>query len=124
MKASVFVKIEISKSSGYIWIDKMFHEHDLESEYEDMIEAVKKFGQTRWETIEGFKLIYLNVNVEFDGRKKNISTDDVLKSIAKEGLAEKVGSSMLGDFYIPTEELENILSDQLTKRKIMAGLVA
>ncbi|MGM9986363.1 MAG: hypothetical protein ACI35O_03950 [Bacillaceae bacterium] len=124
MKANIFVKIEISKSSGYIWIDKMFHESDIESEYEDMIDAAKKFGQTKWETIEGFKLSYLHVNVEFDGRKKGIGTDDVLKSIANEGLAEKVGSTMLGDFYKPTEKLEIMLSEQLTKRKIMAGLVA
>lgn len=122
MKANVFARLEISKSSGYISINKVFFEKELHEEYEGMVTTMKEFGHNRWETIEGYELMFILVNVSYDGRKKRVTEEDILKSLEKANLAEKIGSSMFGGFYKPTEELETLLKNRLNKRKLLAGV--
>lgn len=121
--AKLFVRVEISKSSGYISITEMMHESDIEERYESHVETLKEFGHSKWETFEGFKLSFVNINVKYDGRKKRISEEDVLKSFENEGLAKYSGSSMFGSYYLPTEELTSLMSDNLNERKVLAGLI-
>lgn len=122
MKTEIYVKVEISPSSGYITVENMFHKTKLEEKYDYHVDMMKKLGRTRWETIEGFEMIYLQVTVEYDGRKKQINQDDVLKAFEREGLATNVGHSMFGGFYKPTKKLEFIISKQYNKRKELAGI--
>lgn len=118
MKASVYVKIKISPSSGYILINEIILENEICNEYNYVKERRKEFGFSgKIETIEGFKLQYILTEVEYDGRKRKITENDVLSSLEKQGLAKKVGESMFGGFYLPTEKLKEILRNQYNQRK-------
>jgi len=118
MKANIYVSVK-PKMDENIYIDTMIHESDIEEYHNDHLESSKKFGGDKAESLEGFKLTYLYVkNVEFDGRKKKITQDDIKKALEKQGYATYTGTtSMFGGFYRPTEKLINQLNDQLKTRK-------
>ena len=79
---------------------------------------------SRCESFESYKLWFVFLTVEYDGRKKSISEQDIMKAMEKAGYAQNTGfSSIFGDYYKPTSELENLLAAQLHKRKVMAGLI-
>ncbi|WP_405101511.1 hypothetical protein [Oceanobacillus sp. FSL H7-0719] len=118
MKANAYVRIEESPSSGYISIEDIVLESYINNKYEDVKESHKQFGFTdRMEVLEGFKLKYVLIEVEYDGRKRSISEEDVKESLSKQSLAIKVDESMFGGYYLPTDKLKLILSDQLKQRK-------
>ncbi|MBM7598136.1 hypothetical protein JOC34_000493 [Virgibacillus halotolerans] len=118
MKANAYVKIEESPSSGYISINEIILENYIDESYRENIESAKEFDfRNKVETLEGHKLKYFFMTVEFDGRKKSIAENDIKQSLEKQGLVTKVGSSMFGGYYLPTEYLQTTLKEQLNKRK-------
>ena len=114
MKAKVYAEVTFSESSEYINIESYFLECQLENKYNDISSRYEKF-----ELIEGFKLSYVFLEVEFDGRKKVIEEDDILQSFHSLGLADKIGENMFGGYYIPTKKLTTLLKNQLEERKLM-----
>jgi uncharacterized protein YbbK (DUF523 family) len=122
MKTKVYVMLEESPSSGYITIKRMFHESELNEEYNYHVELLTKYDKNRRvESLEGFKLQHILVNVKYDGRK-GIQDEDILKSLKTQGLVTQHGSCMFGGFYKPTDELKAILNDQYNRRKVLAGV--
>jgi hypothetical protein len=118
MKVNVYAQIKESPSSGYITVEDMIMETGIEDKYKQIKENYKNFGETsKMEILEGFKLQYVLVEVEYNRRKKSIKQDDVLKSLEKKKLVVKVGECIFGGFYLLTDELRNILEDQLNQRK-------
>lgn len=118
MKSRMFVELETSPTSGYISVRKMFFEEDLEYEYETDIEAAKYFGfRRKVETLEGYKLRFIELDVNFDGRKRKITEEDILHSLEQQGLLTKKGGGMFGDFYAMNASLEDQLDKQLKQRK-------
>ena len=119
MKINLLVKIKISPSSNYVNIEDWMHESWLEENYQESIESTKKFRlSNKAETLEGYKLNYIAVEkITFDGRKKQPSNDDILDAMERDGLVAKKGDSIFGGFYLASEKLEILLSDQLERRK-------
>ncbi|MGF2715491.1 hypothetical protein ACQUY5_25085 [Bacillus cereus] len=123
MLADVYARISISPTSGYVLVDQMVLAKNIGQKYQEQVSTMQSVGQ-RYESFEGYKLTYLRLTVRYDGRKKSISQDDVLEAMESEGLCNKVGSSMLGGFFLKTDELEKKLQEQLYKRKCLAGMVS
>ena len=120
MKANLFIHLNVSET-GYIIIKEMFYEGKIMERYKDMVETAKMFN-AKAESFEGFKLRYLFITVEYDGRRKQITENDVIKSLEKQGLAKKIGDNIFGGYYKITDKLKAILDDQMNKRKALAGV--
>ena len=117
MKRNVYVQLEESPSSGYISIKGAVPEANIEESYRDLIKNGKLFGsRKKEEAFEGFKLRYIHIEVNHDGRK-GIKNHDILQSLSSHNLAIKKGESMFGGFYLPTNKLKSMLEKQLSKRK-------
>ncbi|MEK4025465.1 hypothetical protein [Sporosarcina sp. FSL W7-1283] len=117
-KIELYAKLEVSPSSGYLSVTEIFPSNDIKKEYNYSIERTRKFGFTnKVESLEGYTLQYVLLSVYYDGRKKSVHDADILKSLESHGLAKKVGESMFGGFYLPTNELESMLEIQLKQRK-------
>lgn len=117
MKTRVYVELECSKSSNYLSVNGGLLEKDLQQAYDEHCDFLMKMTNLHCEIFDSFKLRYILLEVEYDGRKRKISNEDILRSLTKHGLAEKKGESMFGGFYLPTKKLQSILEDNLNKRK-------
>lgn len=119
MKTNIYVDLKILES-GYVYINSFNFEEYIEESYEESKEFSKKFNHDKCETLEGYKLQYLFLEVEFDGRKRKVTDQNIYSSMEKSGLCNIVKGSednMLGGFYLPTGKLKNLLANQLKQRK-------
>jgi len=118
-KVDVYARLKESPSSGYLYVEDMILQCDIEVNYNRFLEDRGKYGITgKCETLEGYKLQHVLIAVEYDGRKNSINKNDILKALCKQKLAEKVGECMIaGDYCLPTDELKTILDNQLNQRK-------
>jgi hypothetical protein len=118
MKTNIYISLK-PKMDENIYIDNMIHEYEIEEKYNNHVEFAKKWGKDKTESLKGFKLTYLYLeNVEYDGRKRKITQDDINKTLEKQGYATFTGAgSMFGGYYRPTEKLINQLNEQLETRK-------
>lgn len=118
MKANIYISLK-PKMNENITFDTMMNEYEIEDSYNDHLGFSKNFGLDKVESLEGFKLSYLYLeNVEYNGRKKKITHDDICKTLEKQGYVTFTGTtSIFGGFYKPTEKLINQLNNQLEKRK-------
>ncbi|WP_039076312.1 hypothetical protein [Bacillus sp. MSP13] len=120
MKADFYIDVEILKSE-YIYLNGIQDEEEILNSYQYDVGFSKKIG-TRIECLEGFKKKYIHLNVKFDGRK-GVQNEDVMAALVREGLALDTGvRSIFGNYYKPTENLKNLLDEQLKQRKKLAGV--
>lgn len=92
MKTKLYVQPEILPSSGYVYVDM----------YRAMLEE---------EIEEDYKSRYILLTVQYDGRRKKITQQDVMKAMEKEGLVTNTGTgSIFGNFYLPTNKLKEKLA--------------
>lgn len=116
--AMLYVELEESVSSDYISVNKMFHESDLQNEYDKLVEILT-LHKVDAPTMEEFEERYILINVKYDGRKRSISESDVLKTLEDKGYLKKVGGSMLGGFYLKTDKLK-VRKELITGRLLEA----
>ena len=126
-KLNLYAWVKINEHN-LIYVDPVMCqlESDIKERYESHVSFVKenRGENARCETFEGFKLTYVFLTVEYDGRKKSINEQDIVKAMEKAGYAQNTGNSnIFGDTYKATDELKNLLAAQLHKRKVMAGLI-
>ena len=120
MTREVYVKLEISPSSDYISRSEMVVKEDIGKEYDRFKGSMKSFKSIhKIEVFEGFKLTYVLMNIEYDGRQRRIKESDIFRSMELKGLVINRGASMFGGYYEPTEKLNQILVTQKEKRIAM-----
>lgn len=108
MKREIYAKIKKSPSSGYLSIEKMFFKEGLKSEHEYENDILIKWGyENKIRKIEDFEKDFLLINVEYDGRKRKITDEDILMTMHKNELVERKGESMFGGFYLATDRLNS-----------------
>lgn len=109
MKREVYAEIRKSPASGYLSIEKKFFKEDLKSEHEYENSVLIELGyENKIRSIEDFEKDYLLINVEYDGRKKEITDEDIFMTMHKNELVERKGKSMFGGFYEATDKLNNM----------------
>ena len=109
MKREVYAEIRKSPVSNYLSIEKKFLKEDLKEEYQFECEILTNWGnENKIRNIEDFEKDFLLINVEYDGRKKEITDEDIFKTMHKNELVERKGESMFGGFYLATDKLNNI----------------
>lgn len=116
MKINIFARVSVNYS-GHVKIDDTTLDGTLVEKYEDCLEFAKQMGDSQLETFEGFKLSYLNFDVTLDRRKKTIKNIDILKSMHKDGLIEKLSDNIFGGLYVTTEELNKKLNENFAARR-------
>ena len=108
MKREIYVKIKKSPESNYLIVDDKFLKEDLKSEHEYENDILIKWGhENKIRKIEDFEKDFLLINVEYDGRKKEITDEDIFKTMHKNELVERKGESMFGGFYLATDKLNS-----------------
>ena len=108
MKREIYAEIRKSPSSEYLSIKKMFFKEDLKSEHEYENDILIKWGhENKIRKIEDFEKDFLLINVEYDGRKRKITDEDILMTMYKNKLVERIGESMFGGFYLATDKLNS-----------------
>lgn len=108
MKREVYVKIKKSQESNYLIVDDKFLKEDLKSEHEYENDILIKWGyEDKIRDIEDFEKDFLLINVEYDGRKKEITDEDIFMTMNKNELVERKGESMFGGFYLATDKLNS-----------------
>ena len=108
MKREVYVRVKKSPESNYLIVDDKFLKEDLKSEYEYENNILIKWGhEDKIRRIEDFEKDFLLINVEYDGRKKEITDEDIFKTMNKSGLVKRKGESMFGGFYLATDKLNS-----------------
>ena len=108
MKREVYARIRKSPTSEYLSIEKKFLKEDLKSEHEYENDILIKWGhEDRIRKIEDFEKDFLLINVEYDGRKKEITDEDIFMTMHKNELVERKGESMFGGFYLATDKLNS-----------------
>ena len=108
MKREVYAEIRKSPVSNYLSIEKKFLKEDLKSEHEYENDILIKWGhENKIRDIRDFEKDFLLINVEYDGRKKEITDEDIFKTMHKNELVERKGESMFGGFYLATDKLNS-----------------
>ena len=108
MKREVYVKVKKSPESNYLIVDDKFLKEDLKSEHEYENDILIKWGhENKIRKIEDFEKDFLLINVEYDGRKRKITDEDILMTMYKNKLVERIGESMFGGFYLATDKLNS-----------------
>lgn len=108
MKREVYAEIRKSPVSEYLSIEEKFLKEDLKSEYEYENDILIKWGhENRIRKIEDFEKDFLLINVEYDGRTREITDEDIFKTMHKNELVERKGESMFGGFYLATDKLNS-----------------
>ena len=108
MKREVYVKIKKSQERNYLIVDDKFLKEDLKSEHEYENDILIKWGyEDKIRDIEDFEKDFLLINVEYDGRKKEITDEDIFMTMNKNELVERKGESMFGGFYLATDKLNS-----------------
>lgn len=120
---TIYTRIDISPSSGYVSANSTFIKDQLESNYQDHVNFSEEH-KLRYESLEGYELSFLKLEVSYDGRKTSINQEDINKSLEKQGFATFVCESVFGGMYEPTEKLISLLDQQLSKRKVLAGIAS
>lgn len=123
-KTDLYVKLEISPSSGVVYTNERFHESLLEEEYNEAVKAHKGYGWSeKFESLEGYKLQYILLkDVKYDGRKRRVTDDDIGIKLSEMDLTVspkiiKGETPLFGHTFKATEKLETLLSENLNKRK-------
>ena len=108
MKREIYAEIRKSPDSNYLSVEKKFLKEDLKSEHEYENDILIKWGhENRIRKIEDFEKDFLLINVEYDGRKKEITDEDIFMTMHKNELVERKGESMFGGFYLATDKLNS-----------------
>ena len=108
MKKELYVIVKKSPVSNYLVVDDKFFKEDLKGKYQYECEILTKWGhENKIRNIDSFKEDFLLINVEYDGRKKEITDEDVFMTMLKDELVERKGESMFGGFYLATDKLNN-----------------
>ena len=108
MKREIYVRVKKSPESNYLIIDDKFLKEYLKSEYEYENDILIKWGhENKIRKIEDFEKDFLLINVEYDGRKKEITDEDIFMTMHKNELVERKGESMFGGFYLATDKLNS-----------------
>lgn|SRR5699024_2632669 len=108
MKREVYAEIRKSPVSSYLSVEKKFLKEDLKSEHEYENDILIKWGyEDKIRDIEDFEKDFLLINVEYDGRKKEITDEDIFMTMHKNELVERKGESMFGGFYLATDKLNS-----------------
>ena len=108
MKREIYVRVKKSPESNYLIVDDKFLKEDLKSEHEYENDILIKWGhENRIRKIEDFEKDFLLINVEYDGRKKEITDEDIFMTMHKNELVERKGESMFGGFYLATDKLNS-----------------
>ena len=108
MKRELYVRVKKSPESNYLIVDDKFFKEDLKSEHEYENDILIKWGhENKIRKIEDFEKDFLLINVEYDGRKKEITDEDIFKTMHKNELVERKGESMFGGFYLATDKLNS-----------------
>jgi len=125
MKKNLYVMVKQSSQTEYVSIDRMFHENNLGKEYKGLLDFKKLIGSNRVETLEGYKLTYILIRVDYDGRKGSINEYDILKSMQNQGLLyEASEGGIFGGYYKMTDDLRKMMHIQFLKRKDLDAVVA
>ena len=108
MKREIYVRVKKSPESNYLIVDDKFLKEDLKSEHEYENDILIKWGhENRIRKIEDFEKDFLLINVEYDGRTREITDEDIFMTMHKNKLVERKGESMFGGFYLATDKLNN-----------------
>ena len=108
MKRELYVRVKKSPESNYLIVDEKFLKEDLKSEHEYENDVLIKWGhEDKIRKIEDFEKDFLLINVEYDGRKKEITDEDIFMTMNKNELVERKGESMFGGFYLATDKLNS-----------------
>lgn len=108
MKREIYTEIRKSPVSNYLSIEKKFLKEDLKSEHEYECEILTKWGhENKIRKIEDFEKDFLLINVEYDGRTREITDEDIFMTMHKNELVERKGESMFGGFYLATDKLNS-----------------
>ena len=108
MKREIYIRIKKSPERDYLIVDDKFLKEDLKSEHEYENDILINWGhENKIRKIEDFEKDFLLMNVEYDGRKKEITDEDVFKTMHKNELVERKGESMFGGFYLATDKLNS-----------------
>ena len=109
MKREIYAKIRKSPVSNYLSVEKKFLKEDLKEEYQFECEILTNWGnENKIRNIEDFEKDFLLINVEYDGRKKEITDEDIFMTMLENKLVDRKGESMFGGFYEATDELISI----------------
>ena len=108
MKRELYVRVKKSPENNYLIVDDKFLKEDLKSEHEYENNILIKWGyEDKIRDIEDFEKDFLLINVEYDGRKKEITDEDIFMTMNKSELVERKGESMFGGFYLATDKLNS-----------------
>ena len=108
MKKELYVIVKKSPVSNYLVVDNKFFKENLKEEYQYECEILTKWGhENEIRDIDNFKKDLLLVNVEYDGRRKEITDEDIFMTMHKDGLVERIDESMFGGFYLATDKLNS-----------------
>ena len=108
MKRELYVRVKKSPESNYLIVDEKFLKEDLKSEHDYENDILIKWGyENKIRKIEDFEKDFLLINVEYDGRKREITDEDIFKTMHKNELVERKGESMFGGFYLATDKLNS-----------------
>ena len=108
MKRELYVRVKKSPESNYLIVDDKFFKEDLKSEHEYENDILIKWGhENKIRKIEDFEKDFLLINVEYDGRKREITDEDIFKTMHRKELVERKGESMFGGFYLATDRLNS-----------------
>lgn len=108
MKREVYVRVKKSPESNYLIVDEKFLKEDLKSEHECENDILINWGyENKIRKIEDFEKDFLLINVEYDGRTREITDEDIFKTMNKSELVERKGESMFGGFYLATDKLNS-----------------
>ena len=108
MKRELYVRVKKSPESNYLIVDDKFLKEDLKSEHEYENDILIKWGhENKIRKIEDFEKDFLLINVEYDGRKRKITDEDIFETMHKNELVERKGESMFGGFYLATDKLNS-----------------
>lgn len=108
MKREIYVRVKKSPESNYLIVDDKFLKEDLKYEHEHENNILIKWGyENKIRDIEDFEKDFLLINVEYDGRKKEITDEDIFMTMHKNELVERKGESMFGGFYLATDKLNS-----------------
>lgn len=124
----LYVELEESESSGYCSVENCFRsKKEVEDNFRKMINTVLKWNgysdeyfksieevkdnykdvlnsipniRKDYVTLEQYLENFIPVRVKYDGRKRGIHEEDILKSLAEQGIIEKVSEGgMFGGYY-------------------------
>ena len=108
MKREVYAEIRKSPVSSYLSVEKKFLKEDLKNEYRIEKNVLIDWGyKDKIRSIEDFEKDFLLINVEYDGRTREITDEDIFKTMYKNKLVERKGESMFGGFYLATDKLNS-----------------